>query len=37
MADKRKKYIQELMEITQLMTVFDVYDSEADALAAMDV
>ena len=27
--------IQELMEITQLMTVFDVYDSEADALKAM--
>jgi anti-sigma B factor antagonist len=27
--------IQELMEITQLMTVFDVYDDEAEAVTAM--
>ncbi len=27
--------IQELMEITQLMTVFDVYDNEAEAIKAM--
>lgn len=27
--------IQELMEITQLMTVFDTYDTEAEAVSAM--